>query len=300
VIKPLDLKLSYGAQEGTIRLAVLITCFNRRDLTLRCLDALFAQDRRKCDMQVFLIDDASTDGTSQAVKDYFPGVHLTFGTGKLFWNRGMHAAFALALRQDFDYYLWLNDDTLLAHAGLDRMLQTSERLRQQGVSAIVAGNTQDSITQQHTYGGMVRGSRMRPASYRLAQPSFISIEPCDTMNGNCTLVPREIASIIGNLDYQFNHNFGDIDYGLRARASGFSIYMAPGFIGSCSENTDRGTWKDRNIGLRKRWSLLNSPKGCPWAEWSIFTKRHLGRTWILYALSPYVKVVFQSIIKGRL
>jgi GT2 family glycosyltransferase len=120
------------------------------------------------------------------------------------------------------------------------------------------------------------------------------------MNGNCTLIPRVVAKKLGNLDKRFHHNFGDLDYGLRAKANGFHIYMARGFVGACSENSIAGTWRDPNASLPVRWSYINSPKGCPWPEWPLFAKRHLGPLWFIYAVSPYARVILQSVLNRRL
>ena len=66
--------------------AVILTCFNRKDTTLRCLKQLY-QQKTSGNMDVFLCDDASTDGTSEAVQKQFPKVHIVRGNGNLFWNR---------------------------------------------------------------------------------------------------------------------------------------------------------------------------------------------------------------------
>jgi GT2 family glycosyltransferase len=120
------------------------------------------------------------------------------------------------------------------------------------------------------------------------------------MNGNCTLIPRAVVQKLGNLDKSFRHNFGDFDYGLRAKASGFAIYMTAGFVGACSDNSFAGTWRDENASLAVRWAHLNSPKGCPWPEWPIFAKRHLGPFWFLYAVSPFARVIWGSLLAGKL
>ncbi len=66
----------------TKQIAVLITCFNRRELTLRCLRSLFAQ--RTPDgyaLNVFLTDDGCSDGTGDAVRRVFPQVAVLAGDG---------------------------------------------------------------------------------------------------------------------------------------------------------------------------------------------------------------------------
>lgn len=114
-------------------MAVLLSCFNRREKTLACLKALFGQNRPSgCSLEVFLTDDASTDGTVEAVRNLFPAARVLAGTGSLYWNGGMRLSFEEALKGDYDYYLWLNDDTLLDPGALTAMLHTHAKVQQKG------------------------------------------------------------------------------------------------------------------------------------------------------------------------
>jgi GT2 family glycosyltransferase len=295
-----DATTSNTSREELPRVAVLITCFNRREMTLRCLDALFAQDSPDWVVQVLVVDDASTDGTYDAIAERFPKVRLLSGTGDLFWNRGMHMAFGVALAEDFDYYLLLNDDTFLFKDAISRMFSTAREMQHHGIEPIIVGNTVNPDTKQLSFGGILQGQGVGQRTFRMARANPDRAEACDTMNANCTLIPRVVAQRIGNLDKAFQHRFGDVDYGLRAKAQGFAIYMAPGFVAECREDAETGTWRDRNAGFRTRWAYLNSPKGCPWPEWVLFAKRHLGPLWFLYAVSPFAKVILQSVLSGRL
>ncbi len=77
----LDARAELGAlASGGI--AVLLTCHNRRAETLRCLEALLAQDAG-ASLRVFLVDDGSTDGTGEAVRVSFPQVNVVQGDGSL-------------------------------------------------------------------------------------------------------------------------------------------------------------------------------------------------------------------------
>jgi GT2 family glycosyltransferase len=107
------------------KIAVLLTCHNRKEKTLQCLDALYAQQglEEYFTIEVYLVDDASTDGTAAAITASFPNVHIIQGDGNLYWNRGMHLAWNTASKaRDFDYYLWLNDDTFLEKNALEIVL----------------------------------------------------------------------------------------------------------------------------------------------------------------------------------
>jgi len=265
---------------GAEQIAVLMTCHNRRSKTLACLDALMKQTSIDgIRVQVYLVDDGCTDGTGEAVREQYPQVNVLQGNGRLYWCGGMRAAFAEAMKGDYDYYLWLNDDTHLYPHAVYILLETSRKVQElNGRDSIIVGAVCDPDTGQPTYGGAVRLSKWRPLGLKPVEPQN---EPqrCDTMNGNCVLIPRAIARTVGNLSSEFTHWIGDTDYGLRATKKGYTCWVAPGFVGTCRSNLDGIPWADPNIPLRERLKILNSPKGLPPHEWTTFVRRHAGILW---------------------
>jgi GT2 family glycosyltransferase len=274
------------------RLAVLMSCHNRRDTTLTCLAAIYTQD---IPADIYLVDDGSSDGTSVAVRASYPAVKILQGDGNLFWGGGMQLAFSTALQAGYDFYLWLNDDTKLAPNALRQLLNT----HQSHPNSIVVGSTQDPISGQLTYGGMVRLSRWRRLNFSLLPPTEQPQE-CETMCGNCVLIPHSVASRVGTIDGDiFTHEFGDWDYGLRARQLGFSVWIAPGFIGTCSNNPIQGSWKDTNLSLIERFKKADKLKGgLQPLVWQEFARRHAGAFWLIYWASPYVRLVVAAVFKS--
>lgn len=284
----------------SVKIAVLITCHNRKATTLACLEALFNSTLPDgYSLLVYLVDDGSTDGTKQAIREHYPQVKIIKGDGNLYWNGGMRVAFSAAMEQGFDYYLWLNDDTLLYLTALAIMIHTACDLQaKRGKSVIVVGSTQDKESEQPTYGGKIRISKWNPIKYQLITPTNMAM-PCDTMNGNCVLIPHSVTQVLGNLDEAFIHTIGDIDYGLRARMNGFEILVMPGYAGLCSHNPIENSFSDKSLVLRERLNRLNGEKGLPLQAWRIFTKRHCGIFWMIFWLWPYLKVILSSIILKR-
>jgi GT2 family glycosyltransferase len=276
-----------------MRIAVLMTCFNRKRMTLETLNSLFNQKEiDDLDMTVYLVDDGSRDGTSQAVELRFPQVCLLQGDGSLFWNGGMRKAFSTALSTGFDGYLWFNDDTLLEKDALHRLIACVTDIRDSYGSAIVVGSIRDPRTGEWTYGGVKKKGSWFRLDFIAQLPDDIRSIRCDTMNGNFTLIMAGVATRLGNLDYAFQHQLGDFDYGLRATKAGIPIFIAPGYFGYCSDNPSSGTWRDAELSFRKRWKHLMSPKGAPPKEWFLYTSRHFGWRWPIYSVSPYVKSLF--------
>ena len=247
-------------------------------------------------IEVFLVDDGSTDGTNQAIHENYPQVSIINGDGNLYWNGGMRVAFNLAIEKGFDYYLWLNDDTFLYSAALQSLIKTSNQLTlQEGKGVIVVGSSQDEFTRKISYGGLVRSSKWIPTNFSLVSPSSVAVE-CETMNGNCVLIPNSVVRKVGNLEPGFIHSMGDLDYGLRARYEGFLIWIMPGFAGTCSENFVLGSFNDANLPVTMRLCKMIHPKGLPFSAWRIFTQRHAGIFWPIFWLMPYVKVFLKGIV----
>lgn len=278
-----------------MRIAVLMTCHNRRELTLRCLRALHAAlpARDRAWVQVILVDDGSTDGTSAAVRREFPGVELLSGDGSLFWAGGMRKAFGHALGRGYDHYLWLNDDTLLHPGAVDGLLDAYGQVAGAGEGAVVVGSTCDASTGRLSYGGSLRASRWRPMRFQLIAPGALPL-PCDVFNGNCVLISSAAAQAVGNIDPVYVHGMGDFDYGLRARAAGIRCWIAPGVVGTCSNNAAKGTAADRDLPLVARWGKMMGPKGVPPRPWARLTQRACGSLWPLVWAWPYVKLVLTS------
>ena len=279
----------------TKSIATIITCHNRKEKTLNCLANLHNQDNiSDVEMNIYLVDDGSIDGTGEAVKEKFPQVNIFKCDGTLYWNGGMRLAFFEAMKSDYDYYLWLNNDTYLIDNALKLLFETStNRKEKSNKDVIITGTIKDIDTGQVNYGGRKQKSKLQPLKFILLD-SQTETQPCDTFNGNVVLIPRVVTKKIGNisLEYKRQHS-GDFDYGLRAKYAGFESWVAPGIIGECQSNTYKGTIFDKSLSLADRIKQMKSPKGVPPArEWMVFTKRHSGILWPYYWFRTLIRVAF--------
>lgn len=280
---------------GTCRIAVLLTCHNRKAKTLACLQALFQAARPEgVALQVHLVDDGSSDGTGAAVTAAFPDARVLTGDGSLFWGGGMRMAFASARPTAPDAYLWLNDDTLLLPEGLDRIVGTWRGLRRASPACAVVGATRAPDRDETTYSG-VRLHRHwgRPVYETVPAPEGEPV-PCQTMNGNCVLISREAAEAVGELDPRFPHGMGDFDYGFRLTKAGIPLLVCPGWIGTCAHNPIAGTWRDRALPLSARWKKLTGIKGLPARAWFHYCFRHMGWYAPVSFVTPYVRLLRDS------
>lgn len=269
------------------RIAVLMTCHNRKAHTVRCLESLrvaAADVDSRVDVRVFLVDDGCTDGTAEAVTERFPWVTIVPGTGALYWCGGMRVAWQAAARVGgFDAYLWLNDDVRLAATCLSTLLETeSEIVRSTGRVGIAVGATCAEDGSGTSYG------EMGPEGIR---PAGDAARPIESFNGNIVLVPDGVYRVVGGFSRAYRHGFGDIDYACRARRSGVPIWLAPGHLGSCTmDKVSR--WERADVPLWQRLVALHRPTGCPPWELAVLTIRHGGWWFPLTVARLYWRALF--------
>ena len=270
-----------------MKVAVLLAVHNRKDKTLLCLKGCYGQIdslkvENRYEFRVYMTDDASTDGTSEAVLAMFPDVHIVKGDGHLYWNRGMCAAWEAAAEWAPDFYIWLNDDTFLSQGAFSVLLENSSYLKHK---ARVVGTATDSAG-NYSYGGRTRSGKIVP-------PDKVIPVACDIFNGNLVLVPKSVFEAIGTMDPFYTHGFGDYDYGVRADKAGIIAVVAPGVLATCDRNPGVPRWRDPSVGLKERFRSLQDPKGRPLKEQFVYDMR-LSNVFVAVAhmLSLCLKVIF--------
>jgi GT2 family glycosyltransferase len=262
-------------KSAALTIAVLLTCHNRALKTCDCLQALFAQmlDLNVL-LKVFLVDDASSDGTSQQVRHKFPQVHIIQGNGKLYWCGGMRLAWSVAAKSDPDFYLLLNDDTNLLPNALKSLLTL---VPTPSTKTIAVGAIYDPETGKKSY-GVVPRTKTTP------------LYGVHTFNGNCVLIPRSVYEDLGSFHSAYTHGMGDHDYGYAASRKDIPILETNHFIGTCPLDHIEKTWRDKSLSFLSRLRLLNSPKGLPYREWFVFCKRNYGVRWPIKFLGPTIRI----------
>lgn len=238
------------------KVAVLITVFNRRTVTLNSLSSLLSQTRGVPEVlfDVYLTDDGSTDGTAAAVAEEFPDVTILQGDGSLYWGGGTNNSWRAAVNSgiEYDYYLWFNDDAILSDGALGAVFRSVKELDE---SVIVSGAFKDDK------GNVSYGGRNRDG--RLISPDG-SFQEVYMTNGNFVLIPRKTYALLGFIDSKFPHRGGDADYGMRARKNGIGVVLTKQYLGTTNRHdADRLQflsypyfWQRLASLYDKRWSAV--------------------------------------------
>ena len=264
------------------QIAVLLTCFNRKEKTIQCLEHLFYLNKN---VDIYLVDDNSTDGTYEAVTTQFPEVIILKGNGNLFWNRGMHLAWEKAAQKDYDFYLWLNDDVLLYPNCFEELF---ECIKITDSKAVISGIIESADKMKTLYGGTDRNKK-------LIQPNG-KLNPITNLNGNVVLVPKYVFYKVGIFDPVYHHDLGDVDYGLRAQKIGIGVYSTRIAVASGEKNLICRE-RQNHTTVNKRLKKLYSPLGSNPNIIFYYRKKYYG---ILNAVVFYAFIHFINIIPDNL
>ena len=285
------------------RIAVLMTCYNRREKTVRCLRTLQEGWEKAASgllPSVFLTDDGCSDGTAEAVLDLnlpFP-VHILQGTGNLFWNGGMINSWKAALAESgFDGYLWLNDDTYaLPEFWEDLVAADAHCLTTYGKHGIYVGSTRDIETGAFTYGGFNYVSKITLLDQLL--PPDGSFQPCQAAHGNITYVSQEVVDKTGIFCEKYWHGGSDHDYTYRAHRAGFPVLVLPRYSAECENDH---IWKTRDhttLPLKERMRLFWVKEGYGMHNALLFSCRCFPWRTPFVFLSGVIKLFFPRLGYG--
>lgn len=272
-----------------MKIAVLLACHNRKDKTISCLNSLFnANLFLNYSLEVYLVDDCSTDGTSEAVTNFFPNVNIIRGNGNLYWNQGMRLAWKTSVKKNVpDFFIWLNDDTNIDDDALLHLFQCyNEYISINSTEVIVVGSCRNKIDEdKYSYGLRKNHVKIIPNG---------KIQNGNMLNGNLVLISKAVYTKLGILSNSYTHAMGDYDYGLRALENSIELITTKKYIATCESNIGLPKWCDPRINFFNRWKALHIPLGLNIKEYKIFIKRFWPKNYIMSILKVYLRCLVPS------
>ena len=284
------------------KIAALFTSFNRKEKTLNALDKLYSasiQVGDSIELDIYLTDDGSSDGTSDAIKEKFPKVKVLCGNGNLYWAGGMRKSWKEALKNSYDAYLLLNDDTYVYDTLFSELVETHHYcLDTFGQPGIYLGSTIDANTNKLSYGGSVLVNKFKGQSIKLIPNG--TPQRCDVGNANIMLVHGQVVSKIGILSDKFRHRTADFDYTLKAGKKNIPVLIASKFLGECHNDHKNPYDTFHSLPLKERIKTLYSPIGLDFKSNIQYTKRNFPYRLPFVYLAGWIKVLFPKLyIKNR-
>ena len=207
--------------------AAVVLSWNRREDTLACLRSLASAEPAP---RVIVVDNASTDGTSEAVRREFPAVELIENPENLGFAEGNDVGIRRALAQGADHVLVLNNDTEVDVGFLAPLLEEAARRPDAGGLSpkILFAEPSDVIWFAGAEYDARSGYNGRHRGYREADDGrFDAVVETGRVCGAAMLVPRDVLEKVGVFDPELFAYSEDTDWSLRAREAGYRHYVVP-------------------------------------------------------------------------
>jgi hypothetical protein len=217
-------------------LSVIIVSMNCRGELAECL-ASVDRARGSLAVEVFVVDNASRDGSAAMVAERFPQVRLAANER----NRGFAAANnqALALAGGRNV-LFLNPDTVVRPGALETLVRTLDGDPGVGVCAPqllnADGSIQESSRREPTFAALLHQYTplrvvrlLKPAyrRYKMGDFDFRRAADVEIVMGAAFCVPARVLAEVGALDERFFVYFEEMDFCRRVREAGYCVRFEP-------------------------------------------------------------------------
>lgn len=222
------------------RVVIVILAYNAARFIGPCLDALRAHT--PLPHRTVVVDNASSDGTLDIVKERYPDVEAVQTGANLGVSKGNNYVLA---QYDADLHVMLNPDTQV-HAGwLEALVEEAESDARIG---IVGGKLLYPDGRIQHVGGEARPTGPRHVGVLAPGESYSEPRDVDFVTLACGLIKREVIERIGYLDEAYTpFYYEDADLCFRARAAGFRVRYTP----RCVVTHHEGAAMQKDISVAK-------------------------------------------------
>ncbi len=247
---------------------ILVLNYNGRATILSCLRSLFHLDYSN--FKVIFIDNASTDGSFEIVKQQYSYVHCIRNSENVGFARGINVGIRFALDHGADFVWLMNPDAEPQRGALSRLVALFLKHPRVGVVSPLVLTPSRKVW---FGGGMIHRSRMRAVHVPMRSRTI----PFETgfVSGCAMMIRSTVFRSIGLLDERFFLYYEDADFSLRAKRAGFRVVVHPKIHTIHSEESRHNkAWKTYWL---VRSGLFFFRKHTPFLLHSVFWMTFLAR-----------------------
>jgi N-acetylglucosaminyl-diphospho-decaprenol L-rhamnosyltransferase len=220
-------------------LSIVILNYNTCAHLRVCLSALGSDDLGSA--EVFVVDNASSDGSADMVAREFPWVRLIRSPRNGGFAYGNNQALRLARG---DAILLLNPDSLISTDAIRSLLDVLHRHSEAGIVGPKLLRPDGSMhlacrrsfpTPEVAFYRLSGLSRLFAQSPRFGRYNLTFVDPdlaieVDSVCGACLLIRRSVVERVGLLDERFFMYGEDLDWCLRVRQAGWTVRYEPSVV----------------------------------------------------------------------
>jgi len=213
-------------------ISFVIVNWNTRNLLLKCLKSVY-QTAVNLTFEVWLVDNASTDGSVSAVRKAYPGVQIIQNSRNLGFAAANNLAFAEMRGR---YAVLINTDAQLKAGAVGTLFvfmeETPDASMVCGQLLNEDGSKQNSIAPFPTLLSLISNETLLrllfPQKYPSKRQHYQTPIPVDSCIGACIMVRKSAMDRVGLLDERYFFFLEETDWAYRMKLAGWKIYFVPG------------------------------------------------------------------------
>ncbi len=219
------------------KVSIIVVSYNTREVTLECLRSVY-RETRQTRFEIIVVDNASDDGSAEAIRAEFPDLDLVASEENLGFGQANNLA---ATRAKGTFLLLLNPDTVILNGAVDALVRFAERTPEAGIWGGRTLFPDHSLNPTSCWRGMslwglfcwaVGLSRLAPNSQLFNYDGYggwqrDSIRAVDTVTGCFLLIRRRDWDALGGFDPAFFMYGEEADLCARARQRGARPMITP-------------------------------------------------------------------------
>ncbi len=245
--------------EPSVKVSIIIPCFNRVDRTAECWQALQETQLAAIPTETIFVNNGSTDDTAEFLQklEANPAVVMIHNAENLGFSKANNQA---AARAQGEFLIFLNNDTIPSKGWLEPLLELLANESKVGI----AGSKLIYPDGRVQHAGIIVRERIEGKSqlvcdhiHRLSRHDapWVNLErEYQAVTGACMAIRRETFRQLGGFDEKFFNGYEDIDLCFRAREAGLRVIYCPQSVVVHHESSSQGRFlkDDENTALFSR------------------------------------------------
>jgi GT2 family glycosyltransferase len=240
-------------------LYILIPIHNNIKETVKCLTCI--NNQTYTNYEVVIVNDGSTDNSSEIIKEKFPKSTILEGDGNMWWaealNKGIEYVFTTAKKRD--YILILNNDLVFDNNYLKNIVNVAD----QNQDAIIGSLCKNQKTGTLVDSGVIIDWKKLSFSHKeVVDDGNDLIQDIDVLSTRGLIVSTDIIKNIGNfIPNRIRHYLSDYEYTIRIKNHGYRLLTSKkAVVYVNTETTGIHTIWDNKPGLKNVLTAIFSLK----------------------------------------
>lgn len=237
------------------KVSIIVPIFNGKEHTLKFLESI--KKLNYDNFELIIIDDASTDGSAEAISEHFPDTKILKGDGNFWWAKSMNHGVRYALKNRTEYILTLNNDNEVDENIISAHLNCIKKYDK----AVLGAKVLDKKYSNKVINAWGKRNLFLPPNFNFIpygasdNSEYSNEREADAIAGMGTFMPSKIFKEIGLYnDKNCPQYIACIEHSLRAKKQGYKIIFNPE---AKLWNDSDSTWKyPRKITLQTIKDLL--------------------------------------------